>query len=82
MWKNSTDLLSAIHEAHERLRNGETDATTANAEARLLGAATKTLGTMLEHARLTLRLQSASDLLPEFTFKEVVDPPARRRASK
>ena len=64
MWHNSTDLLEAIHDAHGRLVRKETDAMSAHAEARLLGAATRVLAVSLEHARLTGRLIDGSSLLP------------------
>jgi hypothetical protein len=64
MWNSSHDLLSTIHEAHGRLKSKETDAITAHAEARLLGAATRVLAISLEHARLTNRLVEGSALLP------------------
>lgn len=64
MWNSSQDLLDTIHSAHERLKNKETDAMTAHAEARLLSAATRVLAVSLEHARLTSRLQEGSAILP------------------
>jgi hypothetical protein len=64
MWNSSRDLLKTIHEAHSRLKNKETDALTAHAEARLLGAATRVLAVSLEHARLTNRLVEGSATLP------------------
>jgi hypothetical protein len=64
MWATSQDLLASIHEAHERLRSKETDAITAHAEARLLGAATRVMAVSLEHARLTNRLIEGSSILP------------------
>jgi hypothetical protein len=64
MWNSSQELLETIHDAHERLRRNETDAITAHAEARLLGAATRVLAIGLEHARLTGRLKEGMDSLP------------------
>lgn len=64
MWTSSHDLLKTIHEAHGRLKSKETDAITAHAEARLLGAATRVLAISLEHARLTGRLIEGSASLP------------------
>ena len=68
MWNSSQDLLASIHEAHTRLKLKETDATSAHAEARLLGAATRVLAITLEHARLTNRLTEGSCALPGMTF--------------
>lgn len=70
MWRSSHDVLATIHEAHQRLKNHETDAVTAHAEARLLGAATRVLAINLEHARLTGRLQEGNADLPVVTFGE------------
>lgn len=64
MWKSSTELLATIWDAHDRLRKNETDAITAHAEARLLGAATRVLAISLEHARLTGRLKEGAASLP------------------
>lgn len=64
MWKSSLELLATIHDAHERLKSKETDATTAHAEARLLTAATRVMAVSLEHARLTGRLVEGSEMLP------------------
>lgn len=64
MWSNSQELLETIHDAHERLRNNQTDALTAHAEARLLGAATRVMAISLEHARLTNRLKEGDVTLP------------------
>lgn len=64
MWRTSHELLDTIHEAHGRLKRGDTDAATAHAEARLLGAATRVLAINLDHARLTNRLREGSALLP------------------
>lgn len=69
MWANSSDLLATIHEAHQRLKNNETEAMTAHAEARLLGAATKVLAISLEHARLTGRLEKGVATLPIMTIE-------------
>lgn len=65
MWNSSHELIETIHEAHERLKRKETDAITAHAEARLLGAATRVLAISLEHARLTNRLKEGSSELPD-----------------
>lgn len=64
MWKNSNDLLAAIHDAHQRLKSKETDAISAHAEARLLSSATRVMAISLEHARLTSRLREGSAELP------------------
>lgn len=68
MWNSSHDLLATIHDAHTRLKSKETDAITAHAEARLLGAATRVLAISLEHARLTGRLAEGSAELPIMTL--------------
>ena len=68
MWKTSQELLATIHDAHERLKAKETDAISAHAEARLLGAATKVLAISLEHARLTGRLVEKCAELPVMKF--------------
>ncbi len=70
MWKNSNELLATIHDAHQRLKNKDTDPISAHAEARLLGAATRVLAISLEHARLTERLKSGDAELPVMTLGE------------
>lgn len=77
MWANSTELLETIHDAHTRLKTGVTDAISAHAEARILGAATRILAITLEHARLTGRLEQGSTLLPLMT----IDANAQERAA-
>jgi hypothetical protein len=76
MWHNSQDLLESIHDAHHRLKSKETDAITAHAEARLLGAATRVLAVSLEHARLTNRLVEGSAELPGMRLAGGEDSPA------
>jgi hypothetical protein len=73
MWNSSMDLLETIHAAHGRLVRKETDAITAHAEARLLGAATRILAVSLEHARLTNRLLEGSASLPGLTLDAAGD---------
>lgn len=73
MWDTSRDLLEEIHNAHKRLKNKETDAVSAHAEARLLGAATRVLAVSLEHARLTGRLIEGSAELPGMDLMIGVD---------
>lgn len=77
MWANSTELLETIHDAHTRLKTGVTDAISAHAEARILGAATRILAITLEHARLTGRLEQGSTVLPLMT----IDANAQERAA-
>jgi hypothetical protein len=66
MWMSSRDLLQSVHDAHERLRKGETPVDQAHAEARILGTAAKVMGIQLDHARITGRLEQGSDELPAF----------------
>ena len=73
MWKSSTALLRAIHNAHRRLKRNEIDVARAHAEARLLVAATQVLATSLEHAKLTARLKEGDANLPPMTIPEEED---------
>lgn len=76
MWSSSQELLETIHDAHERLRNNQTDALTAHAEARLLGAATRVMAISLEHARLTNRLKEGDATLPVMMIQAAQGQPA------
>lgn len=64
MWNSSVELLETIHDAHRRLKEKETDAISAHAEARLLNSAAKVMAISLDHARLTNRLKEGSAILP------------------
>lgn len=64
-WKSTRELMAEIRDAHRRLRNGEATVMQAHAEARMFGAAARLLDVQLEHARLTGRLETGSDVLPD-----------------
>lgn len=68
-WKNSTDLLKSIEQAHSRLNDEEITVDHANAEARLLGTAVRLMGVKMDHAKNTNRLTEGSDALPAFKVK-------------
>lgn len=65
MWGSSGDLLREIHEAQQRIKMRETDAGSAHAEARLIGAAIKLLDLSMEYSRLTMRLREDCTSLPD-----------------
>lgn len=76
MWNSSSDLLSTIHDAHQRLITKETDAISAHAEARLLNSATRLLAISLENARLTGSLAEGSRILPSLDIEHEPGLPA------
>ena len=63
-------VRAEIEEAHTRLVSGKSAVDQAHAEARLFGAACKTLDIQLAHARMTGRLEQGSDLLPDVRLGE------------
>jgi hypothetical protein len=69
-WKSTNDLLESIHLATERLQKDEISPEKAQAEARLLGVATRLISVQLKHARVTGRLKSGSDRLPNVKLAE------------
>jgi len=69
-WKTTSELLSSVRQATDRLISGETAVDQSHAEARLLGTAGKIMAIRLEHAKLTGRLSQGSDVLPDFKLDD------------
>ena len=70
MWKKSSDLLSDIRSAHERLVTGKSSVQQASAEARLFSAAGRTISVTLKHAELSQRIVIGNDALPDMKLPE------------